>query len=267
MLVLFAGGQFFRVRYVNNRKLPVKENLLRSPGESLRKEMEKLNELLILFCTIGVALPVFVAGAMPNPLSPIPFVFLLSLATAGVFPALLTLKKVRLYGLGLSGERAVGEELNRLMLEGYHVFHDYPAGPTWNIDHIAVGPSGVYAIETKTCRKQRPKKGGPDHEIIFDGKVLRFPCWTTTCGLEQARNNAARLTDELSKALAEPIHVKAVLTFPGWFVRVTGKSDVSVLNPKQIHGLVVSDGAPKLSSKQIEQIAFRIEEKCRDVEF
>jgi hypothetical protein len=48
---------------------------------------------------------------------------------------------------------------------------------------------------------------------------------------------------------------------------VTGKSDVSVLNPKQIHELVVSEGAPKLSPKYIEQIAFRIEEKCRDVEF
>ena len=67
--------------------------------------------------------------------------------------------------------------------------------------------------------------------------------------------------------MAEPIHVKPVLTFPGWFIKVTGKSDVSVLNPKQIQGLVLSGGPAKLSEKQIEQIAFRIEEKCRDVEF
>ncbi|MBN1547047.1 MAG: NERD domain-containing protein [Syntrophaceae bacterium] len=52
------------------------------------------------------------------------------------------------YRLGYEGEMATGQELNMLMLEGYHVFHDFPAD-RFNIDHIVVSPNGVIAIETK----------------------------------------------------------------------------------------------------------------------
>ena len=38
--------------------------------------------------------------------------------------------------LGLSGERAVGEKLNLLMLAGCRVYHDAPNAPYGNIDRV-----------------------------------------------------------------------------------------------------------------------------------
>ena len=60
------------------------------------------------------------------------------------------------YFLGLRGERLVGEMLHSMLKDGFEVFHDFPIEPdgkTGNIDHILVGPNGVFAIETKTYRK------------------------------------------------------------------------------------------------------------------
>jgi hypothetical protein len=54
--------------------------------------------------------------------------------------------------LGRDGERAVGRTLERLVADGYHVFHDI-VGPNWNIDHLMIGPGGIFTIETKTRSK------------------------------------------------------------------------------------------------------------------
>lgn len=60
------------------------------------------------------------------------------------------------------GERAVGEALFSLAAESYKIFHDVPAevsGKKFNVDHVAVGKNGLFAIETKTRRKGRARPG------------------------------------------------------------------------------------------------------------
>lgn len=53
--------------------------------------------------------------------------------------------------LGLFGERAVADELDKLVGSGYRIFHDVPClgatGP-FNLDHVVVGKGGVAVIET-----------------------------------------------------------------------------------------------------------------------
>jgi hypothetical protein len=51
-------------------------------------------------------------------------------------------EKVRPLRLGFKGERAVGEELNQLLRQGFHVFHDLPFD-SFNIDHVIVGPTAL----------------------------------------------------------------------------------------------------------------------------
>jgi hypothetical protein len=52
---------------------------------------------------------------------------------------------------GASGERATGEVLDRLQAEGWTVFHDvrWPGRERANIDHVVVGPPGVFVIDSK----------------------------------------------------------------------------------------------------------------------
>lgn len=58
-----------------------------------------------------------------------------------------------LRGLSAFFKGARGEELVALLLEalpsGYHVFHDLPCGEAGGIDHLVVGPTGLFVVETK----------------------------------------------------------------------------------------------------------------------
>ena len=50
---------------------------------------------------------------------------------------------------GADGERLVGTILDELAAEGWHAIHDASLG-RGNIDHVAIGPGGVFTIETKS---------------------------------------------------------------------------------------------------------------------
>jgi hypothetical protein len=173
------------------------------------------------------------------------------------------------YALGFYGERTVGELLNQLLREGCHVFHDFPADPKWNIDHIIVAPSGVYVVETKTRRKRRAQKGKPDHVIKFDGDTLDFPHGERSrYGLDQARDNAKWLSGYLSSATGiDKLWVEPVLTFPGWMIDYTSRNPpvVQVLNPKKIAEFVLTRPA-RLTAQSIKQIVHQLDQRCRDVE-
>ena len=56
---------------------------------------------------------------------------------------------------GAEGEKLVGEILDGLAPEGWHVTHDVSFG-RGNIDHILVGPGGIFTVETKANRGRIP---------------------------------------------------------------------------------------------------------------
>lgn len=61
------------------------------------------------------------------------------------------MRSAQMYERGAIGERATGEILDVLRHEGWAVFHDvkWPGRPHANIDHVVVGPPGVYVIDSK----------------------------------------------------------------------------------------------------------------------
>lgn len=50
---------------------------------------------------------------------------------------------------GAEGERAVGAVCAELEADGWHAIHDVSLG-RGNIDHILIGPGGIFTIETKS---------------------------------------------------------------------------------------------------------------------
>ncbi|MFG2181073.1 nuclease-related domain-containing protein [Streptomyces abikoensis] len=50
---------------------------------------------------------------------------------------------------GLDGERRVGRELERLTTHGWRVLHGIPKSNGGDIDHLLIGPGGVFTINTK----------------------------------------------------------------------------------------------------------------------
>jgi hypothetical protein len=76
--------------------------------------------------------------------------------------------QMRTWRFGMRGEQAVAEALTdrSLAAAGYVAFHDLPGDGKWNIDHVVVGPAGVFVLETKA----RPRrKATPVHpEVVAD---------------------------------------------------------------------------------------------------
>jgi hypothetical protein len=150
-----------------------------------------------------------------------------------------TAKRLKNSALGFDGERAVGEELNRLMLDGCLVFHDLSLENRGNIDHVVVAPHAVFAVETKARRKRKPERADQeDYKVAYTGQELVFPFGRGTKELEQARKNATALAGRLGRLIREDIAVLPALVLPGWFIERIGRGEVIVVNdsPKQLRG-------------------------------
>ena len=184
--------------------------------------------------------------------------------------------------LGLFGERIVAEHLEPLKASGHRVFHDLPGDPPPNryrsshtIDHVVVGPAGVFAIETKTRRQGRTRVGVLAHEIIYDGRALAFPWGEDRHGLEQAQRQAEWLAAWLERELGRPMPVQPLLVFPGWTILRKDHGPVNVLSPQELPTAIGSSSpsghadfpAPALDAATIDRVASQLEARCRDVEF
>lgn len=279
MITLLAIMWIWRwLRGFQKERAPVSEKLLRPAGESLRRELEKLDEQLndhLIWTFFGPGfVTAFLVVSKPLPRPGITTVLAAIALFIGVaWFAFQVWKMVRLvqrrrnYRLGFAGERAVAEELNLLMLNGCRVFHDVPMEPYGNVDHVIVAPSGTYAVETKARRKRKTPPGKRDHEVVFDGNSLTFPETSDTKALQQAKQQADRLRAFLSKAVGETVSVRAILTFPGWFVTTRSKSEMKVLNPKNIKSAALDTRLPIVPEQLRQRIIHQLDQKCRDVEF
>jgi hypothetical protein len=150
------------------------------------------------------------------------------------------------------------------MLEGYRVFHDFPA-EKFNIDHVVVGRSGVFAVETKGRSKPTTGNGSADAEVVYDGDTLRFPGWSENKPIAQTKNQADWLRKWLSDATGESVRIFPVLALPGWFVKRVKPNGIAVLNPKTFLSYARNVKTDPLSDQEIKRIVHQLEQRCRDV--
>jgi hypothetical protein len=72
---------------------------------------------------------------------------------------------------GARGERATARRLHRLERQGYTVLHDLQVpGSHANLDHLAIGPAGVFIIDSKYYRG--PLQLGADGMLWYAGYPL-----------------------------------------------------------------------------------------------
>jgi hypothetical protein len=267
MLGLLALSKWRRKR--SGQRPPFKEQLLRSPGEGLRREIADINDDFAGYMMSASILPlylycVYLIGigrgyeALYWVLGSVLTIFL-------VWRVLALIGQRRRKRIGLAGEMATGEELNRLMLDGFHVYHDFPAD-RFNIDHIVVGPSGVFAVETKARSKGSRGNRMAEAKVTYDGERLRFPSWGTTEPIDQAKAQAAWLSKWLSGAVGEPVKATPMVAIPGWYVERKAPDGIPVLNPKQVKTYLDAKKEGVLSESMIKRICHQLEQKCRDVD-
>jgi hypothetical protein len=278
---------------------PIETNLLRPAGYSLQSRVqeldEKLNNSMILILLMGGALALLaslVGGVVfspkmaewlhqnggpsayfRRPMLPTTLGAILFL-TGNTFGLIYEwcrfnrlVAEMRNHRLGLRGEQAVAEALQEVAHLGYRAFHDIPAGKSWNIDHVVVGPGGVFTLETKTRSKCATATGQKEATVKYDGRVLQFPWGPNTAAVTQAAGAAKWLTEFIHRSTGRKVNVQPLLIIPGWYVDRTDPTDsVPAMNTiylgKYLTGLPTS-----LSREDICVISHPIAEKCRDVEF
>ena len=265
MAVVFLWKQWNDRR---RRRSPLTSELLRLPGHSLRDQVDDVSvdlmgALMLAWLAPAALTCLLLAQAVrtgsfghPSALLVYGAVMAGSFAYFIVKVIRLATKRQRLRDAA-DAEQATGQELEQLKSVGYRVFHDVQAGK-FNLDHVVVGPSGVYAIETKSRLKPRNIMGTQGSTVISDGQRLKFPDWTETRPLEQARRQARWLKERIGAAAGESVSVKPVLALPGWFVERTGTSDVVVLNPKTVAW--IAKQPRQLDDGQIKRIEFQLEQ-------
>jgi len=241
------------------RRPLLKTSPLRLPGQSNQERIEELADGFMpeVVATLFLVLLAFIQWIewwFELPHKPIPATVMALAAIAYVWkkgvPVRLMIKNLK---LGRDGERVVGESLEPLRAKGYRVFHDITSNG-FNIDHVIVGPAGVFTIETKT--RSKPSRGCSS--IVYDGETVRIGNGAPTNEpLIQARAQARWLADLLNDGRSRTLVVRPIVVFPEWFVEPTNlqrKPDVWVVNVKLLANCL-SNEPSVLSSELIDSVA------------
>ena len=276
LLVLAAVLHFYRkINRLKKRRSPFTQNLLRSPGESLIRKLDNLNIEINVYLVSLVLIPLLsyslILSFSYHKDKSINLIDVYASAIIGFTFIIYFLTKIirllnerKITRLGYEGEVAVGQELNQLMLNGYYVYHDFPADD-FTIDHIIVGQSGVFAVETKAQSKSTTRSVSGNATVTYNGRLLLFPQGVDLKTIEQAKHQAAWLTNWIGSAVGEKVAVRPVVALPGWYVKRTSPNGMPVVNPKQFPSLFKHISPRFLSPELISRIIHQLEQKCRDV--
>jgi hypothetical protein len=90
-------------------------------------------------------------------------------------------EQARSWRRGAYGERRTARLLDRLTRDGYVVFHDLavPGNTSANVDHLVIGPSGVFVIDSKqwTGSVHQSTDGLAWHNYHPLDRTLETVCW------------------------------------------------------------------------------------------
>jgi len=251
----------------------LKISALRSPGESTRRRIDRTHREIAAFAVAIGTIPLALYTAL---LTYVHFLFLdLSWMDTGYFAAIsagfilygsnkikrLKARNRRLYTI-YEGQLAVAQEVNRLMPDGHRVYHDFPTD-RFHIDHIIVGPNGVFTVTTKVL----PKSGRFRNTILMlDGDRVLLGHLKDAQTLPYAAFQASWLAKWLLTATGEALVVHPVLTVPGWRMKILREPVVQAVEPSALGEVFKQLSGSRLSSKTIRLVCEQVEAKCRTIQ-
>mgnify|MGYP005750322469 FL=1 len=213
---------------------PFNARQLREPGQALRDRLDRAFATLFLNGALGpiVTLAPLVYGmgrmlfasrqnwlewALYGALSTV-------LVLVYCFRLIRDFQHIRRIKLGLACELAVGQELERLVrpeAHPYFVFHDVPTDSDI-INHVAVTPHGVFAVETRARTRPFTADGREIDLVTVEPERLRFPGWSEHRPLAKTLRASRWLAAWLEQRCGEPVPVMGVLALPGWDITCVG---------------------------------------------
>ena len=155
--------------------------------------------------------------------------------------------------VGAIGERMVGDAL-RALGPMWMIRHAVPIGSgTKDIDHLVIGPTGVFAINTKHHTGAKIWTG--DHVLRVNG--------ANTSHIASGRRDAADVTARLARRMSFGVHVVPVIALVGQATIVDGRTgprhDPAVVDARLLVDWILRQ-QPQHSSTELELIRLAAEE-------
>lgn len=132
-------------------------------------------------------------------------------------------------------DEVLGDRLDRLVLDGWHVLHDVPLGRQGSVvPHLLVGPPGVFAV----AERPAGAAGAAGAErFALDGRHLSAD-GASVCDLRDLRLAVARVGSLLRAAVGSPVAVGGVLVLHGPLdTRAPAPADAIVVGPGALPAL------------------------------
>jgi hypothetical protein len=246
----------------SDKRSPLKDAPLRNPGQSLDEQRAALLDdkviapLVMVLAAVVLACMEWWRYYFPQEPSPVLYTVIALLGIGYVaFQIWRVWPRLRALRQGRDGEKAVGQFLERLRETGYQVFHDV-VGTGFNVDHVLIGPAGLFTIETKTFSKPP----GPGVKIGFDGERIFVDGFEPDRDpVVQAKAQTAWLSELLTESTGRKFPARPVILFPGWFVEQSKGSsrEVWVLNPKALPDFLANE-SEVLAAEDVKLASFHL---------
>lgn len=110
--------------------------------------------------------------------------------------------EIRSWADGLVGERVTGRRLNRLRRHGWFTLHAVQWASGTDIDHLAIGPAGVFTINSKRHKGKVVWYG--DYAITVNGASTRH--------VAASQAEARRASQALSRHCGFAVSVRPVIS-------------------------------------------------------
>ncbi len=178
-----------------------------------------------------------------------------SLVVIGIATAVIGLvglpANVRAWRTGAAGEEQTAAVLDPLEADGYVVLHDRRMpGSRANLDHVVIGPTGVWVVETKSYEGALRVRGG---ELWIGGR--RRPGF-----VDQARRAAAAVAAALDDVAVTPLLCVHRADFP--LLSRPRLAGVAIVGPGRL-ARVIREGPAVLEPSEVERLADRAEARLR----
>ncbi|MBP2045184.1 nuclease-related domain-containing protein [Methanobacterium aggregans] len=178
------------------------------------------------------------------------------ITAAGILTTRISYDVGRNWMVGAKGERTVSKELQKLP-ESYYIFNDVtPPGNRGNIDHVVVGPTGIFVIETKNYRTPYVVKGDDWYYRTRDGLKL-----ADHAPGKQVKRNSMKLREILIKthSINSTVWINSIVALKGE-VSIEGRlNGYKIMNYNELHQFIIRNGLI-LNKSTIEEISAIISE-------
>jgi hypothetical protein len=174
---------------------------------------------------------------------------------AGGMAFSVSLGRVRLESFlkGARGEESVARALGFLPA-AYRVYHGLSAGGG-DYDHVVVGPTGVFLVETKSWNGRISVRDGV---LLYNGEMPDRP------PLEQVKSAAASLRRELRETVHKGLEVGAVLCFAQGYLPdgQAGASGVMICKPDTLLQILQEPIDHPLPVTVLDRIALYLDQRA-----